>query len=422
MFGPNPEQYFRTHAGGEDAPERADDRHVAAVRDVSFRVEPGETFVVMGLSGSGKSTLIRCLARLIELTAGSVLIDGARVHSMSSAELRELRRHKCAMVFQHFGLFPHRRVLDNVAYGLEVTGMRRSERERRAREVTDLVGLGGWEQHYPDEISGGMKQRVGLARALAVDPQLLFFDEPFSALDPLIRRELQDELVRLARVVRKTFIFITHDMSEALKLGDRIAIMRDGRLVQIGRPEDILLRPVDDYVRRFTADAPRLQILSAGSVAGDVMSVRSSDAPLDVAELLDRRSAASAFVVDDSERLVGHLTRDAARRALDAGDSTVLGHVRQDVSTVSEETDLEQVIPLLADGGSLAVVDRNRRLVGSIDPTAVLRGLVKAAPDDPSSSGPNAAPIAHRSPTRGSDRANPSREDVHAKEDVDVHG
>ncbi|MFF4486995.1 glycine betaine/L-proline ABC transporter ATP-binding protein [Streptomyces sp. NPDC001544] len=234
----------------------------AAVRDVSFDVRKGEVFVVMGLSGSGKSTLVRCLTRLIEPTAGTIAIDGEDVRSMDRGRLRELRRHRAAMVFQHFGLLPHRTVLDNVAYGLEIQGVGRAERRTRAKEVVDKVGLKGMEKRRPAELSGGQRQRVGLARALAVDPEVLLFDEPFSALDPLIRRDMQEEVIRLHHEEGRTMVFITHDLSEALKLGDRIALMRDGRVVQLGTPEEIVGSPADDYVREFVRDVPREQVLT----------------------------------------------------------------------------------------------------------------------------------------------------------------
>ncbi|MHA5053576.1 quaternary amine ABC transporter ATP-binding protein [Streptomyces sp. SD15] len=234
----------------------------AAVRDVSFEVRKGEVFVVMGLSGSGKSTLVRCLTRLIEPTAGAIVIDGEDVRSMDKTRLRELRRHRAAMVFQHFGLLPHRSVLDNVAYGLEIQGVGKGERRERAAEVVAKVGLEGMEQRRPAQLSGGQQQRVGLARALAVDPEVLLFDEPFSALDPLIRRDMQEEVIRLHREEGRTMVFITHDLNEALRLGDRIALMRDGRIVQLGTPEEIVGSPADDYVREFVRDVPREQVMT----------------------------------------------------------------------------------------------------------------------------------------------------------------
>ncbi|AIA05479.1 glycine/betaine ABC transporter ATP-binding protein [Streptomyces noursei ZPM] len=234
----------------------------AAVRDVSFDVRKGEVFVVMGLSGSGKSTLVRCLTRLIEPTSGVLEMDGEDVRAMDRTALRELRRRRAAMVFQHFGLLPHRTVVDNVAYGLEIQGMGKSERREKAAEMVDKVGLAGLEKRRPGQLSGGQQQRVGLARALAVDPEVLLFDEPFSALDPLIRRDMQEEVVRLHREEGRTMVFITHDLAEALRIGDRIALMRDGQIVQLGTPEEIVGSPADDYVRDFVRDVPREQVLT----------------------------------------------------------------------------------------------------------------------------------------------------------------
>ncbi|MEU6314715.1 glycine betaine/L-proline ABC transporter ATP-binding protein [Streptomyces sp. NPDC047014] len=244
----------------------------AAVRDVSFEVRKGEVFVVMGLSGSGKSTLVRCLTRLIEPTSGTLAVDGEDVLAMDPARLRELRRHRAAMVFQHFGLLPHRTVLDNVAYGLEIQGVGRAERRARAAEMVGKVGLEGLEGRRPGQLSGGQQQRVGLARALAADPEVLLFDEPFSALDPVIRREMQGEVARLHQEEGRTMVFITHDLSEALRLGDRIALMRDGRIVQLGTPEEIVGSPADDYVRDFVRDVPREQVLTVRSAMRPAVS------------------------------------------------------------------------------------------------------------------------------------------------------
>ena len=235
---------------------------MVAVRDVSFEVRPGEVFVVMGLSGSGKSTLVRCLTRLIEPTKGEILLDGEDIRKCDTKRLRELRRHRFSMVFQHFGLLPHRRVVDNVAFGLEIRGDPVKQRHARALEMISLVGLDGMAYNYPDQLSGGQQQRVGLARALAVDPEVMFFDEPFSALDPLIRRDMQNEVIRLHQEVGKTMVFITHDLAEALKLGDHILIMREGKIIQIGRPEDLVGAPADDYVADFVRDVPKSHVLT----------------------------------------------------------------------------------------------------------------------------------------------------------------
>ena len=263
VFGPKAETIPGSEAAELSPSElKAQTGCVAAVRDVSFEVEPGEVFVVMGLSGSGKSPLVRCITRLIEPTSGDVFIEGEDLAHADEKRLRDMRRHRMAMVFQHFGLLPHRRVIDNVSYGLEVRGDGKAERRARAQEVVDLVGLNGFEQSYPDQLSGGMQQRVGLARALAGDPDIMFFDEPFSALDPLIRRGMQDEVLRLHHEVRKTMVFITHDLQEALRLGDRIVIMRNGAIVQVGRPDELVGAPADDYVADFTRDIPKSHVLT----------------------------------------------------------------------------------------------------------------------------------------------------------------
>ena len=269
IFGPHAAQaQAQAERGASKAEILNSSGHVIAVRDVSFDVRQGEIFVVMGLSGSGKSTLVRCLSRLIEPSNGQILIDGADLMRMDEKALRKVRRHRVSMVFQHFGLFPHLRVLDNVAYGLAIQGVPRQQQYQKAEEMLALVGLSGWEGYYPQELSGGMQQRVGLARALAVDPDILLFDEPFSALDPLIRREMQDELLKLQSVMHKTMIFITHDFLEALKLGDHIAIMKDGEIVQVGAPNEVVAHPVNDYVRSFTRDAPRSKVLDVASIMG----------------------------------------------------------------------------------------------------------------------------------------------------------
>ncbi|MEV4888590.1 glycine betaine/L-proline ABC transporter ATP-binding protein [Nonomuraea sp. NPDC055795] len=274
----------------EAAPLREKTGCTAAVRDVSFTVRPGEVFVVMGLSGSGKSTLVRCLTRLIEPSAGEISIGGEDIGRASPARLREIRRHRVSMVFQHFGLLPHRRVIDNVAYGLEVQGAAKAARHERAREILSLVGLDGHGDAYPDQLSGGMQQRVGLARALAVDPEVMLFDEPFSALDPLIRRDMQAEVIRLHREVGKTMVFITHDLSEALKLGERIAIMRSGSIVQLGTPEDLVGAPADDYVADFVRDVPRSHVLTLRWIAR----------PPEPGEALDGPALPAATVVKDA--------------------------------------------------------------------------------------------------------------------------
>ena len=277
---------------------------VVGVKDVSFDVAPGEVFVVMGLSGSGKSTLVRCLTRLIEPTAGQVVIDGQNIVGASESQLRDVRRTQTAMVFQHFGLLPHRQVIDNVAYGLEIRGVAKKERRAKAAEVVELVGLKGYEKSYPDQLSGGMQQRVGLARALAGDPKMLLFDEPFSALDPLIRRDMQNEVIRLHHELGKTMVFITHDLSEALKLGDRILIMRDGALVQIGRPDQVVGAPADDYVRDFVSDVPRSHVLTLKWVMREPRSDDSMAGPTMPSDTIVRKAAQAVLASEHPVRVV----------------------------------------------------------------------------------------------------------------------
>ncbi|WP_328581481.1 quaternary amine ABC transporter ATP-binding protein [Streptomyces sp. NBC_00370] len=270
VFGIRPDEAVPKLESGKDREELRAEGTTAAVIDASFSVEPGEIFVVMGLSGSGKSTLLRMLNGLSEPTSGQVLFDGDDLTALTPQQLREVRANKISMVFQHFALFPHRNVLENVAYGLEVQGVPREQRVERAGEALELAGLGGWEKSWPDELSGGMQQRVGLARALATDADVLLMDEAFSALDPLIRRDMQDQLLEIQKRLKKTIVFITHDLNEAMRLGDRIAVMRDGRIVQLGTAEDILVTPANDYVASFTQDVDRSRVLTAGAIMADV--------------------------------------------------------------------------------------------------------------------------------------------------------
>ncbi len=323
VFGPKADRIVgSTDAELSRAELRAKTGCVAAVRDVSFEVWPGEVFVVMGLSGSGKSTLVRTLIRLIEPTAGAISIAGRDVSAASQAELRDLRRHAVSMVFQHFGLLAHRRVLDNVAFGLEIQGVGKAERHARAREILRLVGLEDVESSFPDQLSGGMQQRVGVARAFAGDPAVMLYDEPFSALDPLIRRDMQDEVIRLQHETGKTMVFITHDLPEALRLGDRIAIMRDGAIVQLGTPEELVGSPADEYVENFTRDVPRSHVLTLRWIMRQPEPGEPVDGPrLDVTTTV--RNAVP--VIADSGRpvcavsndeVVGIVDRDAVLRAI----------------------------------------------------------------------------------------------------------
>jgi glycine betaine/proline transport system ATP-binding protein len=326
VFGPDPQRVVETELGElprEELLERTG--CVAAVRDVTFEVAAGEVFVVMGLSGSGKSTLVRCLTRLIEPTAGRITIGGDEVTGASAAHLRELRRTSVSMVFQHFGLLPNRRVIDNVAYGLEIQGVGREQRHARANEIIELVGLSGFAERYPDELSGGMQQRVGLARALANEPEVLLLDEPFSALDPLIRRDMQAEVIRLQQQMGTTMVFITHDLQEALRLGDRIAVMRDGAVVQIGTAAELLADPADDYVADFTADVPRSLVLTAADLCRPPLGdpTRITDEPVGevpattlLRDLIPMVAHDGPLRVRGDQGAIGTVTRDVVLQAI----------------------------------------------------------------------------------------------------------
>ncbi len=312
IFGPRADKIMKSEdskLSRRDLQEKTG--HVVGIRDVGFDVAPGEVFVVMGLSGSGKSTLVRLLTRLIEPTAGTVELYGEDITAMSDKSLLETRRRKVSMVFQHFGLLPHRKVIDNIAFGLEVRGEGKGNRRNRAQEMVDLVGLSGYENNFPDQLSGGMQQRVGLARALAADPDIMMFDEPFSALDPLIRRDMQNEVIRLHEEVGKTMIFITHDLAEALKLGDRILIMRDGEIIQIGTPDEVVAAPADDYVRDFVSDVPRSHVLTLKWVMRDPEGAAGMDGPVLQSNQIVRDAARVVLDhhgpcrVADGERIVG---------------------------------------------------------------------------------------------------------------------
>ena len=314
LYGADPEKFFASHGGHPMQADIADGGFICAVRDVTFDVFPGEIVVVMGLSGSGKSTLVRCLSRLIEPTGGEISFEGQNLLAASRKEMIEIRRHKMGMVFQHFALLPHRTVIDNVAFPLEVQGISRTKRHARAREIIELVGLAGRERYYPRELSGGQQQRVGIARSLAVEPDIWFLDEPFSALDPLIRREMQDEFLRLQNLLKKTIVFITHDFDEAIRLADRIAIMYEGAIVQFGPVEELVMNPATDYVRDFTKDIAKEKFLTVGRVMGPIMaecdslSVGEGDLIADVAaKVIDYDGV--ACVRNEHGQAVGSLTR-----------------------------------------------------------------------------------------------------------------
>jgi glycine betaine/proline transport system ATP-binding protein len=316
IFGRNAEQFVRGRSGAPGLDELAAAGLVGAVRAADLDVHRGEIFIIMGLSGSGKSTLVRCLSRLIEPSLGEVIFEGRDLLKASERELIEIRRHKMGMVFQHFALLPHLTVLDNVAFPLAVQGIGRAMREKRAREVIELVGLRGRELYFPRQLSGGQQQRVGIARSLAVEPAIWFLDEPFSALDPLIRREMQDEFLRLQSVLQKTIVFITHDFDEAIRLADRIAIMQDGAIIQVGTPEDLVTRPATAYVREFTRDVQRAKVISARALMAPPTSHGHAGrvaAGARVASFAARIVASERpyAVVDEGERIVGEIHRDA---------------------------------------------------------------------------------------------------------------
>ena len=326
VFGTRAAEFLKSHDGRATAAELSAANLIGAVRDATLSVRRGEIFIVMGLSGSGKSTLLRCLSRLIEPTSGSVEFEGRNLLKLSEAELIEIRRHKMGMVFQHFALLPHLTVLENVAFPLSVQGVDRKSREKRAREVIDLVGLKGREYHYPRELSGGQQQRVGIARSLAVKLDIWFLDEPFSALDPLIRREMQEELMRLQSVLRKTIIFITHDFDEAIRLADRIAIMKDGEIIQSGTPEELVLRPATDYVAEFTRDVQRAKVMSARRLMQPLSTAHPDDKKIAADAKIssfaaDIVSARKAFVVvDERGSPIGEVTHQAVIDLLAAGE------------------------------------------------------------------------------------------------------
>ncbi|MGW7689630.1 quaternary amine ABC transporter ATP-binding protein [Streptomyces asiaticus] len=331
VFGRRPDEAVAQLEGGADREELRANGTTAAVVDASFAVEAGQIFVVMGLSGSGKSTLLRMLNGLLEPTAGRVLFDDDDLTALSPKGLREVRSRKISMVFQHFALFPHRSVLENAAYGLEVQAVPREERVRRATEALELVGLAGWEKSWPDELSGGMQQRVGLARALATNADMLLMDESFSALDPLIRRDMQDQLLQLQKRLKKTIVFITHDLNEAMRLGDRIAVMRDGQIVQIGTAEDILVTPANDYVASFTQDVDRSRVLTAGAIMSEpdeVLGTKTDDgATLRTAQ--DVLAAAPATVTEGTPiiELFQPCSRSGVAVAVTGDDGALTGVV-----------------------------------------------------------------------------------------------
>ncbi|WP_374953864.1 glycine betaine/L-proline ABC transporter ATP-binding protein [Rathayibacter sp. AY1D5] len=380
VFGRKPDEVVRRLSEGADRGELAG-LGTAAVIDASFTVRRGEIFVVMGLSGSGKSTLIRMLNGLQEPSAGEVLIEGSTITGVSEAELRRVRRSSVSMVFQHFALLPHRTVLDNVAYPLEIQGVPAAERRERALLAVERAGLAGWHEKMPDELSGGMRQRVGLARALAADTDIVLMDEAFSALDPLIRREMQEQLIELQHELGKTIVFITHDLNEAMFLGDRIAVMRDGRIVQIGTPEEILTDPANDYVAQFVQDVDRARVLTASAVMEPARSVVTLAAgPRAALRSMRDLQTSAAFVVGGGRRLLGTVRdRDVIEQVRrSTGDLSAV--LTSDVVTVGPDTALSEVIePAVESALPVAVVDADGRLLGAIPRVTLLAALGNVA-------------------------------------------
>ena len=350
--------------------------HVLGIADVSLAVNQGELFVVMGLSGSGKSTLIRCINRLIHPTSGHIYIDDEDVAHVNEKRMREIRLTKVSMVFQRFGLFPHKTVAQNVEYGLLVRGVDKSFRCQKALEALELVGLAQWADYLPDSLSGGMQQRVGLARALATDAEILLMDEPFSALDPLIRREMQDELLRLQKQLHKTIIFISHDIHEALKIGDRIAVMKDGSIVQVGTPVELINQPASTYIREFTRNINRLQILKAGSIARQTTTlILGQHTPKAALEQLLNHRLKQMYVVDRNGILVGLVQKKFLEEAILQGCENITAMMLQDVSKVDVSTPLDNILHLYQQERTVAVIDADERFQGVIEASDVLASI-----------------------------------------------
>lgn len=381
VFGPHPQTALRLLREGVSKDEIYERTGQAVgLADVGFDVYQGEILVVMGLSGSGKSTLIRCVNRLIEPTAGKIVIDGRDIATLDEDDLREFRRHKLGMVFQNFALFPHRSVLQNVEYGLEVQGMEPERRAEKAREALALVGLEGWGEAMPAQLSGGMQQRVGLARALAIDPDILLMDEAFSALDPLIRRDMQHELVALQERVHKTILFISHDLDEAIRIGNRIVLMKDGAVVQVGTPEEILTSPASRYVERFVEDLDVSKVLTAASILTKARVVAyPDDGPRTALRKMEDENYSSILVVRRDYRLLGVLSAEQASEAVRRGAKTIESYIDTDIPSVQPDAPLSRLINIVADGITpLPVVDAGGRLRGVVVRGALLGALAKA--------------------------------------------
>jgi glycine betaine/proline transport system ATP-binding protein len=376
IFGKNTKQALQQLSNGKSKQEILQNTGcTVGVNQASFEVRTGEIFVIMGLSGSGKSTLVRLLNRLIDPTSGKVLIDDQDVVKMSKEKLRQVRRKKISMVFQKFALLPHFTILENTAYGLEIQGMSKEERQKLAMEALHLVGLKGFENQFPDQLSGGMQQRVGLARALANDPDILLMDEAFSALDPLIRKDMQDELLELQSSVEKTIVFITHDLDEALRIGDRIALMKDGNIVQIGTPEEILMNPSNQYVERFVEDVDLSKVLTAHHVMKRAETVQIEKGPRVALQLMRELGISSIYAVDKQKKLLGVVSAADARKALETQQS-LHQIITTDLSTVSPDTLLTDLFDKVSEATiPVAVIDDQKRLKGILIKGAVIGAL-----------------------------------------------
>jgi glycine betaine/proline transport system ATP-binding protein len=380
VFGDNPERLLKSDLKNESKEKIQEETGlVVGLRNVSFEVQKGEIFVLMGLSGSGKSTLIRNLIRLVDPTAGEIYIGGKEICAMSEKELMEFRRRSTAMVFQAFGLLPHYTVLDNAAYGLKIRGVPEEERRKVAMEAIRTVGLEGWEDYLPSSLSGGMQQRVGIARALAADPEIMLLDEPFSGLDPLIRRQMQDELIQLQSELHKTMIFVTHDLQEALKIADRIAIMQDGQIIQIGTPEDIIANPANDYVQDFVRDAYPATVLTAGTIMEDPEpEVHAWQGPKVVHTLIHRSKRDFAFVLDRRNCAVGFLTHRALTKLIKDGGDRVEQAMDTEFETCTPEMTVEELFPLAtASPHPIAVLDDGGKLVGYIRNHTIIESMIQ---------------------------------------------
>ncbi|WZB61344.1 glycine betaine/L-proline ABC transporter ATP-binding protein [Achromobacter xylosoxidans] len=412
VFGPHPAKWLQAAQGGMSKEELlAKSGHTLGLRDISLSIDEGSIYVIMGLSGSGKSTLIRHFNRLIEPSAGQILVDGVDVVSLNKRDLETFRQKKMSMVFQRFGLFPHRTVLENAAYGLAVQGVGRAERERRARDWLEQVGLSGFEQQYPHQLSGGMQQRVGLARALATDAEILLMDEAFSALDPLIRREMQDQLLQLQAKLNKTIVFITHDLDEALRLGNRIAILKDGELVQEGTPEDILLNPANDYVQSFLQDVNRTKVLNATHAVNPArLTLTMRSRPAHALERMRAMNYEYAPVLD-GKRAAGVLTAEAALRAGQEGARDVSRYV-EELASVPATAGLGEVLAQLVHSDQpVAVTGEDDEFIGMLSRKKVVELVTPALSETAPAEGAEAAPDLPQPEGGAEVQAGPERRD-----------